>query len=86
MKPKKTKEVIEQHLGKPIDEVFAWIDLGAPLRVCLNCSGNFALANCDPNTGSGLSDLSGWYSMHGSTVAFALPPTWDFVLEALLEA
>jgi hypothetical protein len=31
MTPEKTKEVIEQRLGKTIDEVFAWIDLGAPL-------------------------------------------------------
>ncbi|DBA82197.1 TPA: hypothetical protein ACH3X1_007180 [Trebouxia sp. C0004] len=31
MTPEKTKEVIEQRLGKPIDAVFAWIDLGAPL-------------------------------------------------------
>jgi predicted unusual protein kinase regulating ubiquinone biosynthesis (AarF/ABC1/UbiB family) len=31
MTPEKTKEVIEQRLGKPIDEVFAWIDLEAPL-------------------------------------------------------
>ena len=31
MTPKKTKEVIEQRLGKPIDAVFAWIDLAAPL-------------------------------------------------------
>ena len=31
MTPEKTKEVIEQRLGKPIAEVFAWIDLGAPL-------------------------------------------------------
>ena len=31
MTPEKTKEVIEQRLGKPIDAVFAWIDLAAPL-------------------------------------------------------
>ena len=77
MTPEKTKEVIEQRLGKPIDEVFAWIDLEAPLgsasiaqvicklpivilgplRVCLNCSGNWQVASCDPNTEAGLSDL-----------------------------
>ena len=31
MSPEKTKQVIEQRLGKPIDDVFAWIDLAAPL-------------------------------------------------------
>ena len=31
MTPEKTKQVIEQRLGKPIDAVFAWIDLAAPL-------------------------------------------------------
>ena len=31
MTPEKTKEIIEQRLGKPIDEVFAWIDLSKPL-------------------------------------------------------
>ena len=31
MTPEKAKQVIEQQLGKPIDTVFAWIDLEAPL-------------------------------------------------------
>lgn len=31
MAPEKVKQVIEQQLGKPIDDVFAWIDLEAPL-------------------------------------------------------
>lgn len=31
MTPEKTKQVIEERLGKPLDEVFAWIDLEAPL-------------------------------------------------------
>ena len=31
MAPEKAKQVIEQQLGKPIDDVFAWIDLKAPL-------------------------------------------------------
>ncbi len=35
---------------------------------------------------SGYLICSGWYSMRGSMVAFALSPTGDSVLEALLEA
>lgn len=31
MTPQKTKQVIEQRLGKPLDDVFAWIDLESPL-------------------------------------------------------
>ena len=31
MTPEKTKQIIEQRLGKPIGDVFAWIDLDAPL-------------------------------------------------------
>ncbi|KAL3146246.1 hypothetical protein ABBQ32_002949 [Trebouxia sp. C0010 RCD-2024] len=31
MAPDKVKQVIEKQLGKPIDEVFAWIDLANPL-------------------------------------------------------
>lgn len=31
MTPEKTKQVIEERLGKPLHEVFAWIDLSAPL-------------------------------------------------------
>ena len=31
MAPEKAKQVIEQQLGKPIEDVFAWIDLEAPL-------------------------------------------------------
>lgn len=31
MAPEKAKQVIEQQLGKSIDDVFAWIDLEAPL-------------------------------------------------------
>lgn len=31
MKPDKTKEVIEERLGKSLDEVFEWIDLEKPL-------------------------------------------------------
>ena len=42
MSPEKTREVLEQRLGKPISEVFAWIDLEAPLgsasiaQVCMS--------------------------------------------------
>ena len=31
MAPDQVKQVIEKQLGKPIDEVFAWIDLANPL-------------------------------------------------------
>lgn len=31
MAPEKAKQVIEEQLGKSIDDVFAWIDLEAPL-------------------------------------------------------
>lgn len=31
MSPAKTKQVLEQRLGKPLNELFAWIDLEAPL-------------------------------------------------------
>lgn len=31
MAPDKVQQVIEKQLGKPIDEVFAWIDLANPL-------------------------------------------------------
>ena len=31
MTPEQTKQVIEERLGKPLDAVFAWIDLDAPL-------------------------------------------------------
>ena len=31
MTPEKTKEVMEERLGKPLEDVFAWIDLEAPL-------------------------------------------------------
>ena len=31
MTPDKTKEVIEERLGKSLDEVFEWIDLEKPL-------------------------------------------------------
>ena len=72
MTPEKTKEVIEQRLGKPIDEVFAWIDLEAPLgsasiaqvicKLPIVMSGPLRVClncsgNSDPQTGPRLSDL-----------------------------
>ena len=84
MTPEKTKEVIEQRLGKPIDAVFAWIDLGAPLGSASIAQVIRKLPIVIQTQDQGCLICSGWYSMHGSMVAFALPPTWDFALEALL--
>ena len=52
MSPDKTKEILEQRLGKPINEVFAWIELDAPLgsasiaQVCMSALSQLSLLGC----------------------------------------